>query len=60
MSLLQHDRATSPVIFDCFDNEAKSGGDRIDVLTHDILDYRGFAAVVESTRRWSVVCSHVI
>jgi hypothetical protein len=49
-SLLKDHLATSPVIVDCFDDEAESGRDRIDVLAHDVLDYRGFPAVVESTR----------
>ena len=47
-SLLQDGQATSLIIVDCFDDETESGGDCIDVLAHNILDYRGFTAVVES------------
>jgi hypothetical protein len=59
-SLLQDDQATSPIIFDCFDDEAECGRNCVDVLAHDILDYRSFTAVVESTRRWSVFCSRTL
>lgn len=49
----QDAQATSPVIVDRFNDEAESGGDRIDVFAHDVLHYRSFTAVVESTIRWS-------
>jgi hypothetical protein len=49
--LLQNTLATSPVVVDCFDDEAKCWRDCVNVLAHNVLDYRSLAAIVKSTKQ---------
>lgn len=47
-----------PVVFNCFDDEAKSRADSVDILVHHLLHYGSLACIVESPFSESVTLSY--